>query len=66
LGVDPRVPTAVTNLDGRFEIFMIDDSGSVFHVWQNAPNNGWSDWDMLPDDSSLWVASALGRGFVES
>jgi hypothetical protein len=36
------------NADGRLELFasaaVDDDHGDLWHVWQTAPNNGWSTW----------------------
>ena len=35
------------NQDGRLEVFCIDGQGWVWHAWQTAPNNGWSNWTTL-------------------
>ncbi len=36
------------NADGRLEVFAIDTYGTVFHMWQTAPNTGWSPiWQSL-------------------
>lgn len=37
-----------TNLDGRLEVFSIGSNGQLWHIWQNAPNDGWSDWSQFP------------------
>ncbi len=34
--------TASRNSDGRLEVFNIGTDGSVWNIWQTAPNNGWS------------------------
>lgn len=32
--------------DGRLDVFAhLADGGRITHVWQTAPNNGWSQWD---------------------
>jgi len=39
---------AVSNQDGRLEIFIVDDSWNVWHIWQGVPNGGWvSQWSSL-------------------
>ena len=42
---DPRV---VRNEDGRLEVFILGSDGNIWHIWQVAPNNGWSGWDSFP------------------
>jgi hypothetical protein len=32
---------------GRQEVFAIGDDGNLWHRWQVAPNDGWSDWGSL-------------------
>ena len=32
------------NADGRLEVFAQGTDGGVWHIWQTAPNNGWSGW----------------------
>ena len=32
------------NKDGRLEVFLVKQDGSVWHRWQKAPNGAWSDW----------------------
>lgn len=39
-----RVLAVVPNADGRLEVFAIG-GGKLRHVWQTAPNNGWSELD---------------------
>ncbi|KJK33281.1 hypothetical protein UK12_35815, partial [Saccharothrix sp. ST-888] len=32
--------------DGRMEVFAVaPDYGSISHIWQTAPNGGWSAWN---------------------
>ncbi|HEX6478627.1 MAG TPA: hypothetical protein VF043_07270, partial [Ktedonobacteraceae bacterium] len=30
--------------DGRLELFAIGNDGALWHIWQTAVNNGWSNW----------------------
>ncbi len=39
--------TVGRNKDGRQEVFAVGNEGSVWQVWQTAPNGGWSDWEEL-------------------
>jgi hypothetical protein len=52
------------NHDGRLEVFVISDApgsggSDVRHVWQTAPNNGWSEWASLGAPSSSSVLEEL-------
>ncbi len=38
---------AIKNADGRLEVFVRGSDGALNHIWQTAPNNGWSDWETL-------------------
>jgi hypothetical protein len=48
-----------SNADGRIELFGIAADGSVWHTWQTAPNNGWSEWTVMdgPRLRNMTVAS---------
>jgi len=35
------------NADGRLEVFVVGQDNSLWHIWQTAPNNGWSGWGTL-------------------
>jgi acylphosphatase len=39
--------TLAQNGDGRLEVFVRGDDNAVWHIWQTAPNNGWSGWASL-------------------
>ena len=39
--------TVGRNIDGRQELFAIGGDGSCWHIWQVAPNVGWSDWESI-------------------
>ncbi|MBV9357194.1 MAG: hypothetical protein JO023_16910 [Chloroflexi bacterium] len=47
------------NADGRLELFGSDPSGEVWHVWQTAPNSGWSSWASLGGEP--FSAPLVGR-----
>jgi hypothetical protein len=40
------------NKDGRLEVFVIMDDGTLYHDWQNSPAGSWSDWDALVSAAS--------------
>jgi hypothetical protein len=40
-------PVVGKNADERLELFMLGADGALYHVWQQAPNSGWSDWYSL-------------------
>jgi len=46
-GIDIGDPRVINNQDGRLEVFVQAADGNVWHVWQTAPNNGWSSWSSL-------------------
>jgi hypothetical protein len=46
---DPRV---VRNADGRLELFLLAGDQKIWHIWQTAPNNGWSGWATLGGPAS--------------
>jgi acylphosphatase len=37
-------PVVQNNLDGRLEVFARGTDNALWHIWQTAPNNGWSGW----------------------
>jgi hypothetical protein len=40
-------PSIARNQDGRQELFAMGADDALWHVWQVAPNVGWSKWDTL-------------------
>jgi hypothetical protein len=42
-------PILASSGDGRLELFVFDITGDLWHIWQTAWSNGWSDW--LPHGS---------------
>jgi hypothetical protein len=50
------------NLDGRQEVFASVNNGDVWHIWQTAPNNGWSAWDGLGGEPSPGVLVGRNQG----
>lgn len=64
--------TAGSNQDGRQELFAMGNDGAVWHVWQVAPNVGWSDWkslgrarDQFPDSPELPKNRDLSNPIVQ-
>jgi acylphosphatase len=47
LGGQISMPTVGRNADGRLEVFVQGTDGALWHIWQTAPNNGWSGWESL-------------------
>ncbi len=47
LGGQISMPVASRNEDGRLEVFVQGTDGALWHIWQTAPNNGWSGWESL-------------------
>jgi hypothetical protein len=39
--------SALRNADGRLEVFSRGQDGALWHIWQTARNNGWSNWASL-------------------
>ena len=39
--------TVARNADGRLEVFARGGDGALWHMWQTAPNNGWTGWSSL-------------------
>jgi acylphosphatase len=46
-GVIISSPAISRNSDGRLEVFAIGVDNCLYHIWQTAPNNGWSGWGRL-------------------
>ena len=42
-----RVGGRASNADGRLEVFVRGTDDALWHMWQTAPNNGWSGWASL-------------------
>jgi acylphosphatase len=47
LGGQISMPIVSSNLDGRIEVFAQGTDGALWHIWQKAPNSGWSSWQSL-------------------
>jgi hypothetical protein len=37
-------PAVVRSADAHLEVFALGDDGALWHMWQTAPNNDWSQW----------------------
>ncbi|RNG27006.1 hypothetical protein EEJ42_14145 [Streptomyces botrytidirepellens] len=47
-------PTAVLNTSGQQEVFVLGPSGSIEHIWQTKPSNGWAPgWTSLGGDNPV-------------
>jgi len=42
---DLQTCVGTRNADGRLEIFGVGTDNALWHIWQTAPNNGWSGWE---------------------
>lgn len=40
-------PSVESNQDGRLELFAKGTDDNAWHIWQTAPNGGWSGWALL-------------------
>ena len=40
-------PSVAANADSRLEVFAAGLDDALFHIWQTAPDSGWSGWDSL-------------------
>lgn len=47
LNADAAVRQAAVGAVGRLEVFARGANRAVWHIWQTAPNNGWSGWASL-------------------
>jgi hypothetical protein len=61
----PGDPSVAHNADGRLELFLRGNDTNLYHLWQTAPNNGWSEgWAPMggqwPGDPAL-AQNADGR-----
>ncbi len=39
--------TVGSNTDGRQELFLMGEDDALWHIWQQAPNAGWTSWESL-------------------
>ena len=42
-----NIANVAVDQDGRLEVFATGTDSAVWHIWQTAPNNGWSPWASL-------------------
>jgi hypothetical protein len=47
LNAEAAVRAARSGVNGRMEVFARGTDKAVWHLWQTAPNNGWSGWASL-------------------
>jgi acylphosphatase len=53
------IADVAVNADGRLEVFATGTDNALWHIWQTAPNNGWSSWASL--GGVLTSSRAVGR-----
>jgi GH25 family lysozyme M1 (1,4-beta-N-acetylmuramidase) len=53
--------SAGNDLDGRQEVFLIGNTGNLYHIYQTAINAGWSGWASLGGTWSQTARTALTR-----
>ena len=41
------IPVVAPNADGQLEVFGLHKGGTLQHIWQTRPGNGWSAWESL-------------------
>jgi acylphosphatase len=44
---DTEICSVDQNADGRLEVFAVGTDNALWHIWQTAPNGGWSGWASL-------------------
>jgi hypothetical protein len=63
-----RTTWVAPNADGRLEVFCVGqntagDDTALWHLWQTAPSNGWSEWSSFgnppPGFGGVWGTSRL-------
>lgn len=67
-GLTRHPPFAITNVDGRMELFVIALSGAMVHIWQIGPGGSWTgDWPSLGGNfaSQPWGRVLSGSGALE-
>jgi len=55
-------PFVGNNADGRIEVFVTGVDGSIYHIWQTSPSNGFGSWEQLqsaPPGVELWGLAAV-------
>jgi hypothetical protein len=51
--------TVGQNQDGRLEVFAVDEHGTPLHLYETAPNNGWSGWASLGQGGITFAQQAM-------
>lgn len=54
-----NTPAVGVNDDGRLEVFACTHDHAMWHIWQTAPSNGWSQW--APLGGSIQGAPVVAR-----
>ena len=53
-------PAMAASADGRLELFLVGSDVQLWHIWQTAPGNGWSDWTSHGRPLGLGFAGTAG------
>jgi acylphosphatase len=59
-------PVVGVNADGRLEVFARGTDNALWHIWQTAPDGGWSGWaslggSLINDPAAVRHAAAVAR-----
>jgi hypothetical protein len=64
-GFTAAAPALGRNGDGRLELFAVARDGNLYHKWQTAASNGWSQWVQLvphaPPPPTTTVPNVMGE-----
>jgi hypothetical protein len=55
-------PAVAPSADGRLELFVVGTDGALWHMWQKAPNNVWSQWFSHGAPPGFPLVAALTTG----
>lgn len=60
-GIAPNFNNTIVkaNVDGRLEVFCVDSSGALWHIWQLTPGGSWSSWSSL--GSPIGLSGIIGQ-----
>lgn len=53
-------PVVAASADGRLELFLTGGDGNLYHSWQTAASNGWSNWTNEGTDGGGFTDAAPG------
>jgi subtilisin family serine protease len=65
LNADAAVQRAAIGAVGRLEVFARGSDRAVWHLWQTAPNNGWSGWASMGGSVDIIQSARNADGRLE-